>query len=62
MIFALPTDAPLSTLANAQYHPVMEPAPAHNQLHMAIDPERMQVSLRLTDGSIKIPGWIGRLL
>jgi hypothetical protein len=33
-----------------------------NQLHLAIDPERMSVSIRTPDWSTKILGWFGRLL
>jgi hypothetical protein len=33
-----------------------------NQLHVAIDPERMRVSLRTADWSTKIVGWFGRSL
>jgi len=33
-----------------------------NQVHVAIDPERMRVSLRTPDWTTKILGWFGRLL
>lgn len=33
-----------------------------NQLHVAIDPERMRVNLRTPDWGLKILGWFGRLL
>jgi hypothetical protein len=33
-----------------------------NQLHVAIDPERMRVSIRTPDWSTKTVGWLGRLL
>ncbi len=32
-----------------------------NQLHLAIDPERMRVNLRTPDWGTKILGWFGRL-
>jgi hypothetical protein len=34
----------------------------HNQLHVAIDPERMRVNIRTPDWSTKILGWFGRVL